>query len=80
MASTPTDEAIVELSKAVMGLGEAVQHDAATTVESVRLITVGEIADRFIGVACGVLSGAVWVVQSLAYKKMEAPASAQASG
>lgn len=75
-----TGEAVVALGEAFTELSKAVRHDAANTVENVRSITVGQITDSVVGAASGVLRGAVWVVQSMAFKKMEAPASAQASG
>ena len=80
MTSTHTGEAVVAVGEAVAELGGALRRDTEATVKGVRSITVGQMADSVVGAASGVLRGAVWVVQSLAFKKMEAPASAQASG
>ena len=73
-----TGEAVAELGDAVQR--DAVQWDADATAESARSITVGQITDGLVGAVSGLLSGVVWVVQSLVFNKMEAPASAQASG
>ena len=75
-----TGEAVVALGEAFTELSKAVRHDAEDTFENVRSITVGQMTDSVIRVASSVFNGAAWIVKCLAFNKMEAPASAQASG